>query len=60
VKYSKESFIAELVAWVREQCEEKRFGTFGVEITIHEGMPVSITKSERLTFNRIVGGIESK
>ncbi|MBN2251226.1 MAG: hypothetical protein JW724_04035 [Candidatus Altiarchaeota archaeon] len=60
MKYSKESFVAELVGWVREQFEEKRFGTFGVEITIHEGMPVSVTKSERLTFNRIVGGIESK
>ncbi len=60
MKYSKESFIDELVAWIREQCEKKHFGTFGVEITIHEGMPVSITKTEQLTFNRISGGIESK
>lgn len=49
MKYSKESFIDELVAWVREQCEGKRFGTFGVEITIHEGMPVSITKSQNVS-----------
>ncbi len=60
MKYLKESFIAEIVTWVREQCEGKQFGTFGVEITIHEGMPVSITKTKRITFNRIVGGIESK
>jgi hypothetical protein len=60
VKYSKDSFTAELVEWVREQCKKKKFGTFGFEITIHEGMPVSITKTERITFNRISGGIESK
>lgn len=60
MKYSKESFVAELVDWVREQCEEKKFGIFGIEITMHEGMPVSITKTERITFNRISGGIESK
>lgn len=60
MKHSKESFTDELVAWVREQCENKRFGTFGFEITMHEGMPVSITKTERVTFNRISGGIESK
>lgn len=60
MKLSKESFTDDIVEWVREQCDKKRFGTFGFEITMHEGMPVSITKSERVTFNRIVGGIESK
>lgn len=60
MKYSKDDFTNELIAWVREQCENKRFGTFGFEITVHEGMPVSITKTERINFNRVVGGIESK
>lgn len=60
MKHSKESFTDELITWVREQVETKRFGTFGFEITVHEGMPVSITKTERVNFNRISGGIESK
>lgn len=58
--YSKTAFVDELVAWIKERFDSKCFGTFGFEITIHEGMPVSITKTERLTFKRISGGIESK
>jgi len=58
--YSKESFTDELVNWILEKVEQKQFGTFGVEITMHEGMPVSITKNERNTFKRISGGIETK
>ncbi|HOU39414.1 MAG TPA: hypothetical protein PK786_10865 [Treponemataceae bacterium] len=60
MKYSKESFTDKLVSWILEKIEQKQFGTFGVEITMHEGMPVSITKTERNTFKRISGGIETK
>jgi len=60
VRYTKESFIADLIKWIKTECLDRHFGTFGFEITMHEGMPVSITKTERSNFNRIVGGIESK
>lgn len=57
--YTKHSFTEEMVRWIRECFEEKRYGTFGFEITMHEGMPVSITKNERIMLKRIAGGIES-
>jgi len=60
MKYSKESFTDELVSWILEKIKQKQFGAFGVEITMHEGMPVSITKNERNNFTLISGGIETK
>jgi hypothetical protein len=58
--YSKESFTDELVNWILEKVEKKQYGTFGVEITMHEGMPVAMTKNERNNFTLISGGIETK
>ena len=57
--FTKESFIADLVLWVEAECLDRRFGTFGFEITMHEGMPVSITKTECNKFKHSVGGVES-
>lgn len=58
--YSKESFTDEVVNWILEKVEKKQYGTFGVEITMHEGMPVAMTKNERNNFTLISGGIETK
>lgn len=60
MKYTKETFMTELVDWVKSECSNRRYGTFGFEITMHDGMPVSITETNRRNFNRVVGGIESK
>lgn len=59
MRYSKKTFINEFITWIMEKFDSKCFGTFGFEITLHEGLPISITKTERLTYKRVEGGIES-
>jgi hypothetical protein len=37
---------AEVLSWVDAQLKEKRFGSFGIEIRMHEGVPVSVEKRD--------------
>jgi len=40
---------AEVVAWVDAQLREKHFGSFGVEVKMHEGVPVSVEKRDSVS-----------
>lgn len=40
----------EVMEWLEKMFKTKRFGCFSVEITMHEGIPAAVDKSERVTF----------
>ena len=40
----------EVVEWLDGMFETKRFGRFSVEITMHDGVPVAVEKSECVTY----------
>lgn len=37
---------SEILSWIDAQLSEKRFGSFGIEIRMHEGVPVSVEKRD--------------
>ncbi len=37
---------AEVLSWIDAQLNEKRFGSFGIDIRMHEGVPVSVEKRD--------------
>ena len=37
---------ADVLSWIDAQLKEKRFGSFGIEIRMHEGVPVSVEKRD--------------
>jgi hypothetical protein len=45
----------EIVDWVRECLKSKKFGTFGITVTMREGMPISVERTDRLNFKRVEG-----
>jgi len=46
---------AEIVGWVSAMLTSKNYGVFGIEITLHEGIPLSIQKTERFNYRRGAG-----
>jgi hypothetical protein len=36
----------EVLSWVDAQLKEKKFGSFGIEVRMHEGVPVSVEKRD--------------
>lgn len=40
----------EVMEWLEKMFETKRFGRFSVEITMRDGVPVAVDKSECVTF----------
>ncbi len=46
---SPEQVRAEVLAWVDERLRDKQFGSFGVEIKMHEGVPVNIEKRDSVS-----------
>ncbi len=57
MRYTKKEVCDDVLEWVREQLQSKRFGTFGIEITMRQGTPVAIQKTDRLNYMRSEGGI---
>ena len=57
MRFTKKEVCDEVLDWVREQLLSKKFGTFGVEITMRQGTPVAIQKMDRLNYMRSEGGI---
>lgn len=47
----------EILAWMQGQLESKKFGTFGIEITLRDGLPVSIQKTDKLNYRRGGGDV---
>ena len=48
---------SEILAWIEAQLESKKFGTFGIEITLRDGLPVSIQKTDKLNYRRGGGDV---
>ncbi|HOX65182.1 MAG TPA: hypothetical protein PLB79_05165 [Thermotogota bacterium] len=46
---SPESVRVEVLAWVDAQLREKKFGSFGVEVKMHEGVPVNVEKRDSVS-----------
>lgn len=57
MKQSKTEVTKEILDWIQEKLETKNYGIFGIEVTLHEGDPVSIQKTERLNYRRLPDGI---
>ena len=57
MKQSRVEVAREIIGWVEEKLSSKQFGVFGIEVTLHEGDPVSIQKIERLNYRRLPDGI---
>jgi len=60
VKYPVKQVNTEIIEWIRSRLESKKHGTFGIEITLREGMPVSILKTDRLNYRRVDFGVLEK
>ena len=46
----------EILEWISGMLAAKRYGVFGIEITLHDGVPLSVEKSERTNYKRGTGG----
>ena len=57
MKYPVKQVNTEILEWIRSRLESKKQGTFGIEITLREGMPISILKTDRLNYRRVESGI---
>lgn len=45
-----------IIEWVEEMMTTKKYGVYGIEIPVHEGIPLSILKTERCNLKRSIGG----
>ncbi len=50
----------EILEWIRSRLNSQKHGTFGIEITLREGMPVSVQKTDRLNYRRVEDGMLEK
>ena len=50
----------EVVEWLDGMFESKRFGSFSLEIKMHEGVPVAVEKSERVIYANREAGSEKR
>ncbi len=57
VKITAKEINAEILSWIKGQLESKKFGTFGIEITLRDGLPVSIQKTDKLNYRRYGGDV---
>jgi len=59
VSVSPDNIRGEILSWIEAQLREKKFGSFGVDVKMHDGVPVSFEKRDCLSI-KYVGGVESK
>jgi len=57
VRVTAKEINSEILAWIEAQLESKKFGTFGIEITLRDGLPVSIQKTDKLNYRRGGGDV---
>ncbi len=50
----------EVAEWLDGMFEAKRFGRFSVEITMHDGVPVAVEKSDCVTYANRKGEAEKR
>lgn len=54
----KEAVKKEVLGWVDEMFSTKQFGSFGIDVRFHEGMPVSVSRSEECRYVTRSDGVE--
>lgn len=57
MKVSAKELSRDIHGWIQEQLDSKKFGTFGIEITLRDGLPISIQKTDRLNYRRASGEV---